>query len=270
MSRYVRLLSLAALVLSGAAAASPSGDLALIDAAIKAGRLVQAQAMLDLLPSSKPGTGEVAVLRAQLLLAQGQYASAQRAFAGLVTTASDDCRVIAGLGTAAAEMRQTAQAISYLRSATERCPPDARTWSELGRAFASGARWDDSKAAYDRALALGGRVPSLLNDIAVSLLMQRRYAEAKALLQEARGAAPGDTRIANNLDIAAASMGEAPVRAAGEDAARWAERLSNAGYAALLAGRTGDARAWLSQSIAAAPVYPTGTANILSSLEPRQ
>ena len=106
--------------------------------------------------------------------------------------------------------------------------------------------------------------------MAVSLLMQRRWPEAKALLEQAYAADPGDLRFANNLDIAAASMGQAPVRAQGDDAARWAERLANAGYAALLAGRPDDARAWLSQSVAAAPVYSPRTAAILASLEPRK
>ncbi|MGN6817680.1 MAG: hypothetical protein ACTHJR_03310 [Sphingomonas sp.] len=270
MSPYARLLPLAALALSAAASASPPDDLGLVDAAIKAGRLVQAQTMLDLLPSDNTDTTEVAILRAQLLLAQGSYAAAAAAFAKLATTAGDDCRVIAGRGIAATELRQTEPAIALLRAATTRCPSDGETWSELGRALAAGEHWSDSRVAYDRALALDGRRPSLLNDMAVSLLMERRYAEAKALLLEARAVAPEDLRIANNLDIAAASLGEAPVRPAGEEAARWAERLSNAGYAALLAGRVDDARAWLSQSIAAAPVFPAATAKMLSSLEPRK
>ena len=42
------------------------------------------------------------------------------------------------------------------------------------------------------------------------------------------------------------------------------------GLAALLAGRPDDARAWLSQSVAAAPVYSPRTAAILASLEPRK
>jgi Flp pilus assembly protein TadD len=270
MNHGVRLLSLAALLASGMASAAPSDDLALVDAAIKGGRLVQAQTMLDLLRGDKPDTFDVAVLRAQLMLAQGQYADAERAFGKLATTPSDDCRVIAGLGGAAAALRHTQAALAHLRDATARCPSDWQTWADLGHAYDSAERWNDSKAAYNRASALGGPRASLLNDMAVSMLMQHRYPEAKALLQQALVADPDDTRLANNLDIAAASMGEAPVRGRGDDPTRWAERLSNAGYAASLAGRTDDARAWLTQSIAVAPVYPAKTANILSSLGPQK
>lgn len=269
MSHGLRLLSLAALFACGAASAAPD-DLALVDAAIRGGRLVQAQTMLDLLPDAKSDTFEVAVLRAQLMLAQGRYADAERAFAKLAATPSDDCRVIAGLGSAAAALRHIDAALARLQDATARCPADWRLWADLGHAYDSGARWNDSKAAYDHASALGGPRASLLNDMAVSMLMQHRYPEARALLQQALAADPDDRRIANNLDIAAASMGEPPVRRRGEDAARWAERLSNAGYAASLAGRDDDARAWLTQSIAAAPIYPATTARLLSSLGPQK
>ncbi len=265
MSHGVRLLSLAALLACGTASAA-ADDLALVDAAIKSGRLVQAQAMLDLLPGDKPDTFDVALLRAQLMLAQGQYADAERAFGKLAATPSQDCRVIAGLGSAAAALRHTDAALAHLQDATARCPADWRTWADLGHAYDTAARWNDSKAAYERATTLGGPRASLLNDMAVSMLMQRRYPEAKALLQQALAGDPDDPRLANNLDIAAASIGEAPVRGRGDDPARWAERLSNAGYAASLAGRTDDARAWLTQSIAVAPVYPAKTASILSSL----
>lgn len=266
----LRLLSLAALFACGAASAAPPDDLALVDAAIRGGRLVQAQTMLDLLPDAQSGTFDVAVLRAQLMLAQGQYAEAESAFAKLAATPSQDCRVVAGLGSAAAAMRHTEAALARLQDATTRCPADWRLWADLGHAYDSGARWNDSKAAYERASALGAPRASLLNDMAVSLLMQHRYPEARALLQQALAADPDDRRVANNLDIAAASMGEPPVRRRGEDAARWAERLSNAGYAASLAGRSDDARAWLTQSLAAAPIYPAATANILSSLGPQK
>lgn len=270
MRMAARLVALAVLAASGAAGAAPAGDLALIDAAIKAGRLVQAQAMLDLLPADEPDVANVAVLRAQLLLAQGQFPEAEQAFGKLAATAGEDCRVVAGLGIASAEARHAERAIPLLQGAAARCPPDWRIWSELGRAYTAARRWDDGKEAYDHALALDGPRPALLNDMAVSLLMQRRYQEAKALLQQALAAAPGDMLFTNNLDIAAAAIGEAPIRNRGDDPARWAERLSNAGYAALLAGRTDDARAWLSQSVAAAPVFPPRTAALLSSLEPRK
>lgn len=266
----VRLLSLAALLACGAASAAPPDDLALVDAAIRGGRLVQAQTMLDLLPQASSDTFDVAVLRAQLMLAQGQYAEAESAFAKLAATPSQDCRVVAGLGSAAAALRHTDIALARLQDATARCPADWRLWADLGHAYDSGARWNDSRAAYERASALGAPSASLLNDMAVSLLMQHRYPEARALLQQALAADPDDRRVANNFDIAAASMGEPPVRRRGEDAARWAERLSNAGYAASLAGRSDDARAWLTQSIAAAPIYPATTAKLLSSLEPQK
>jgi len=266
----VRLLSLAALLACGAASAAPPDDLALVDAAIRGGRLVQAQTMLDLLPEASSDTFDVAVLRAQLMLAQGQYAEAESAFAKLAATPSQDCRVVAGLGSAAAALRHTDIALARLQDATARCPADWRLWADLGHAYDSGARWNDSRAAYERASALGAPSASLLNDMAVSLLMQHRYPEARALLQQALAADPDDRRVANNFDIAAASMGEPPVRRRGEDAARWAERLSNAGYAASLAGRSDDARAWLTQSIAAAPIYPATTAKLLSSLEPQK
>ncbi|WEK42502.1 MAG: hypothetical protein P0Y64_14045 [Candidatus Sphingomonas colombiensis] len=266
MRGYRYLQAFAALSVSGTALASTADDLPLIEAAVRSGRLVQAQTMLERLPADMPQTRELAVIRAQLTLAQGQYAEAEQAFIALAGEEGGDCRVVAGLGASAVAREHADRAIAYMEKAVEKCLPDWRIWSGLGRAYDLRARWSDSGLAYNRAITIGGRAPALLNDLAVSLLKQRRYAEAKALLEQAFAADPANLRFANNLDIAAAAMGEQPVRRKTDNAARWAERLSNAGYAALLAGRRGDARAWLSQSVAAAPIYPEKTAKILASL----
>ena len=53
-------------------------------------------------------------------------------------------------------------------------------------------------------------------------------------------------------------------------AARSIAPLAKLRTAMTLAGRSDDARAWLTQSIAAAPIYPAATANILSSLGPQK
>ena len=143
MRTVLWLLAPAALFSSGVAmATTTTGDLALVDAAIKSGRLVQAQTMLDLLPADQKEATDVAILRAQLLLAQGQYEGAEQAFDKLATAAGSDCRVITGLGIAAGELRHTDRAIPLLQDAAARCMPDWRLWSELGRAYSWTRRWD--------------------------------------------------------------------------------------------------------------------------------
>ncbi len=254
------------------AAQAADGDLGLIAGAIRSGRLIQARIMLDraaeaAAPADAP---EIATLQAELALAEGRDGDAEAAFAVLAAKVPDDCRATRGLGMAAVNLRHTDMAIKALLHAGQACPADWHIQSALGTAYADAGRWQESDAAYAAAHQAAGDEPMLLNNMAVALIRQQRVAEAKTLLDRAAIRDPGNERILNNIDIAAGSAGEAPVRAMSDSAERWAERLTNAGYAAMLAGRRGDAEAWLSQAVAASPVYATVAARNLALLESKR
>lgn len=103
------------------------------------------------------------------------------------------------------------------------------------------------------------------------MLLQRRFTLAAEYLQAALQRAPGDSAIIDDLDAALASIGKPPVRnMAAEDAARWAERLDNAGRAAMRAGRTSDARMLLTEAVTTSPTYRPGALLSLAELQSRR
>jgi len=271
MIALLRVILLGVLVIAAAAEARPADDIPLIAAAIRSGRLVQAELMLARTtpPQTGEATTELEILRGQLALAQGRDQDARQGFGALALRMPGDCRVLLGLGMAESDLGDADLAIGHLESATGTCAADWKAWSALGFAYDAKARWRDSDAAYARAMASGGDQPALLNNVAASLIRQRRFAEAEPLLARARARAPHDVLIANNLDIAAGSLGRMPVRGSGDSTSRWAERLNNAGYAAMLAGRGDDARKWLTMAVAASPVFQAIAAANLARLDAR-
>ena len=261
------LFAQALIAVSLVSAASPAQDDGpLIAAAIDAGRFVQAETMLERLPAAQRDD-ETAILAARLALAQGRAADAYRDFALLAARQPDRCVVIAGLGVSAAQLGDEDQAIPALARATAGCHVDWRVWNALAAACDARGRWSEAGAAFARALELAGPRPLLLNNLGVSLLHQGRFAAAADYFRVAARAAPDDRRIIDNLDIAAASIGIAPVRdPAHEDATRWAARLGNAGNAALRAGRTADARAYLAEAVTVGPVLSADADRALRDL----
>lgn len=251
------LTAAAWLVVPAAGYATDAADFPIIASAIKSGRLYQAALMLDRLEAPTDDSERMTLLglRADLALASGDDENALRAFRYLDTLRPDDCGFLRGSGLAAAKLQHFGEAIADLERVTQNCAADWRSWDALAVAYASRQRWDASAAAHGRALALVPDNPAVLNNRAMTLLARKQYADALPYLQRAHGAAPRDARIVNNLDIARASSGTDPVRDPLDDAHRWAERLNNAGYAALLAGRTSDARRLLSAAIEADPRF---------------
>lgn len=268
----LRLILLGAVAISAAAQARPADDIPLVAAAIRSGRLVQAELMLARMapPQAGEATTELEILHGQLALAQGRHQDARRDFGALALRVPDDCRVLLGLGMAESGLGDADLAIVHLEGATRTCASDWKAWSALGFAYDAKARWGDSDAAYARAMASGSEQPALLNNVAASRIKQRRFAEAEQILARARAGAPDDVRIANNLDIAAGSLGRMPVRGLRDSTSRWAERLNNAGYAAMLAGRGDEARKWLTMAVAADPVFQTIAAANLARLDARK
>jgi Flp pilus assembly protein TadD len=251
---------------AGAAVAQSADDSPLISAAITSGRLVQAEAMLDRAAPAQHGL-EIDILTARLLLAQERNADAFRVFDRLVDISPDRCVVLIGLGIAATRIGRPDRAIVALSRATVGCRAEWPVWSALGVSLGALRRWPESDAAFANALDLAGPDPVLLNNIGVSLLHQRRFAEAVGYLRGAARQRPDDRRIVDNLDMAAASIGDAPDRdAVRDDTARWSDRLVNAGRAALAAGRTGEARAYFAQAVTIGPVLSAEADRALAAL----
>lgn len=261
----VRFLCAAALAFSAnahAAELSGAGFVAAVDRAIEANRLIQAEAMLERTDIAIDASDR-ARLEASLLLALRRDADAASRFARLLEQSPNDCRLQAGAGIAALRLGRTAEAEPELKAATAACPDRAEAWGALAVLEDKQGRWDRSDAAYARAIALSKDNPALLNNAGVSLMARKRFGDAIRLFRQALLLDPSNTRARNNLDIAQVAGGERPSFDAEEDSQRKAERLNNAGYAALLAGDDTAATSYFDEAIRTNPFrFDTAEANL--------
>jgi len=260
--------SLLVLALLGCATLAPAAELtgasftAAVERAIAGHRLLQAEAMLDRTDVAIDGQDRARLI-ASLLLAQHHDQAASARFEALLKQQPGDCRLQSGAGIAALRLNQAETAEARLNAAVAACPGDADAWSALAIIDDKAGRWELSAAAYAKAIALKKDDPALLNNAGVSMLAQRRYAEAARLFRQALVLDPSNQRAKNNLDIAQVSAGARPSFDAEENSRTRAERLNNAGYAALLAGDDKAAAEYFAEAIRDNPFqFETAEANL--------
>jgi tetratricopeptide (TPR) repeat protein len=264
----VALTIASAALASGALAEVPAdGDLKVIAAAIRAGRLVQAQVMLERLPApADPGAAEaVADVRGQFALAMGASETALGIFEALRKVKPERCDYVRDFGIAAARLKD-ARAHDALRVAEPHCA----TWQSeqtLGVILAQMQRWEACEQAFAASLRLAPSNAVTLNNRAFARIEQARYDDALDDLRAALRVAPDDRRIANNIDLVQGARGDRPKRRQGvDDDAAWASRLTLAAKGALRAGRTELARAMLAQAIEIAPYFASEPSSLLAGL----
>lgn len=266
MKRVLALLAIL-LALCTPARAATAADLPVIAAAIRAGRLIQAEVMLARLPvpGSPDETEAVADVRGQFALATGATGEALRIFEALGTAKPQHCGYRRDFGIAAARIGDM-RALDALRETAPRCA----TWQSgqmLGIVFAQLRHWEESESAFAASLQLSPGNAVTLNNRAFARIEQARYDEALADLHAALRNAPDDRRIANNIDLAEGARGNPPRRRKGADDDRaWALRLTYGAKGALRAGRTDLARAMLVQAIDASPYHMREPAALLAAL----
>lgn len=229
----------------------PSGQGAIIEAAIDGGRLVQASEMLaEMRKRSRDlDQAELEVLQGELAIAQRDDLRATELFAKHLERPEFLCRAKEGSGIALARSGKWNAAIGFLADVTIKCPDRWKAWNMMGITLAHFGKYQASRYAFDNALARSDNAPAVLNNLGYSLMVSRNFEEAADIFEMAVVQQPGNARFQNNLDIARAAMGEAPEKTAEENQSRWVERLTNSGYAALLTGHNKVGTALLSNAV---------------------
>ena len=151
---------------------------------------------------------------AQALRAKGDIAGAVRAFAQLVLIAPDDGRVVGEYGKSLVQQGRPADAVAFLKRATQLSQNDATVYSALGVAY---DQLDDRKnaaAAYDRALVLHPGDPNVLNNYAVSRMLAGDFNGAQKLLTQAQATGTANPKIASNLQLLAQMRAQAAAKPA--------------------------------------------------------
>jgi len=222
------------------------------DLALRGERLVEAQALFVRLGSmllDNRQRGDVALLRAELMVATGHPGEARQLLETLAVAAREQCRVVAALATTDIQIDAFASADRDLRAAQGRCAHDPVYWRALGRASLGLGLSAAAVDAYRRALTLEPDDHGLQNDLAVALTADGKTVEAIGLLAAILRKDPDRREVAINLDYAGAILGQIPYRRPADDDAFWSRRLQYAGSGALHAGRAKLAEALYAQAL---------------------
>ena len=230
-----------------------------IDHAIDAGRLLQAQLMIE------ASVGVNAYRRDRAIglidLAEGHFAAAFERLRTLLKAWPDDALALEATGIAAAKIDRS-DARDFLIRATTIDPQRWKAWNTLGVLADLRRDWVASSAAFNRALALRPASPIVLNNLAYSLMQQGRAKEAIPLLERAISAGTDNECARNNLIVARAMNGDYP-NVAGLPQAEAARAFNNAGYGFFLRGDIAIADTLLNRAIATNPLdYPLARANL--------
>ncbi len=209
-------------------ASEPSGFFAQVDAAIGAGRIDQARAMLTWANNDavtdQPAPYWLAVAR--LSIADGRVDDAALALAKAKLPRGADCAADSIAITLADKNGALVDALSLAAVSIAHCPSGWWDWNRLGVLLAKAGYHDIAERAFDVAIKQGGERAVVLNNKANSLAEAGRADVAIPLLERAIALAPDSRLYARNLAIANGIAGNEPIRRAGEDDADWSGRLA--------------------------------------------
>jgi Flp pilus assembly protein TadD len=87
------------------------------------------------------------------------------------------------------------------RDVLEKNPSDAEAWVGLAAAYDRLGRFDLADKSYDKALAVAGRRPEILNNMGYSRMLRGEHDKAQALFAEAAALAPDNQTILANMAL---------------------------------------------------------------------
>jgi tetratricopeptide (TPR) repeat protein len=89
----------------------------------------------------------------------------------------------------------------HFRRAVELHPKDAEAWVGLAASYDRLKRFDLADRAYGQAAGIIGDTPELMNNRGFSYILRGDYTRARRTLEVARGQAPDNPYIQNNLQL---------------------------------------------------------------------
>ena len=222
-----------------------------IDAAIREGRLTQAEQMIAVLEQSGDTifADDLALLKAEHAIALMDAASAGLALAKIKDQDRNICRLHAAKGWVAARQKAFDAAIAALATTTKNCSDDAGAWNLLGLTLVGKGEGDAARDAFARAMALEPGNAQIINNHALASLQNGKVDVALRELNEALVLNPEDQMIWANRNFVAGMAGLAPVRADGDNDAAWSAKLVQFAQGAKMASRGPQASALFSRAM---------------------
>ncbi|MBX9925430.1 MAG: tetratricopeptide repeat protein [Hyphomicrobiaceae bacterium] len=154
----------------------------------------------------KPGDPDTTVAYARGLKTSGRPKEALALVEGAAASQPDNQQLVVEQGLLALELGQTAKA----QHALLRASPDTKDWkilSGLGVAHAGVGQHAKAQEYFQRALEISPRNPTVLNNLALSYILDKKVDKGRELLQEASAAGADKPQIARNLELAMALKG---------------------------------------------------------------
>lgn len=221
------------------------------DQAIRDGRLVQAEHMIEWLDQNPDAVSDddLALIKAEYAIAGNDISGATSAIDMIKDISRNICRQNSARGWVAVNKGELNKAILSLASAAKHCPDDAGIWNFLGLAFVMKGETAAAAQAFEQALQLAPDNAELINNHALALVQRGELSLAMQQLDAATAKAPENHLILANRDFVSGMLGRMPVRNALDSDSVWSNRLVNAGKGAKAAERTPEATALFSRAL---------------------
>lgn len=160
--------------------------------------------------AENPRDATLALAYVRVLKASGRRAEALAVLDAAADSNPDQHVLVIEQGLLALELGQSAKALVAL----EKAAPSSSDWrvlSALGVAASSQGQQQEAQRHFGRALALSPNNAVVLNNMAMSLLLDRQVEQAEALLRRAARAGSKPQQVAHNLALTQALKREGAV-----------------------------------------------------------
>ncbi len=220
------------------------------DAAIGAGRLVQADTMLTKLEFGTVSNGDsmLAFTRAKYHVANGNVDAAAESMAQVDPANVDRCQHESVSGWMTTEQKRWNKAIVHLSSAVEACGDVPILWNLLGLALSGKGEFAAAIEAFDSALASRPDHSALLNNRALARMGNAEPHAALADLTRAISHDPTNVAVRSNIDYLSGLLGQPLSRQPADTDSIWALRMARAGEGAKDGARKADANAYFAKA----------------------
>jgi Flp pilus assembly protein TadD len=226
--------------------------LALLDAAIAAGRLADARALIA--PMWASNSPDVALRGAELALASASWPEAAEGFTSL-TDGPLAALAWQGLGITRLKMGKSAEAAAALDKAVALDPGLARAWNARAVLADRQRDWAAADAAYAKAIAAAPGDAAFLANRGWSNLLRGHHVAAERDLERALAMAPAEKMLRTNLALARAMQGRYQDAFRHSDRASLAVDLNSVGYAAMARGDLAVAEAYFNRALSLNPRF---------------
>lgn len=191
---------------------------------------------------------------AEALLGLGEYAEAEKTYAGLLVNAPS-AKAYQGHGLSLLAQNKSSEAQVSLNEAVAMDSNLWRSWNGLGVIYDLSESWELSEQAYKAGIRVAGQNATINNNLGLSYLRQNRLQEAIIAFENVI-VLPGGKQLSNmNYRTALALNGQLEKAKADATDVEVAQLYNNLGVISMNAGEPTKAVEYLKKAIAISPSY---------------